>query len=171
MKHAVARSVPSDDSLPCESDLQLLFSLLNVRHFAGLLPGYSICYNERLRSIAGRITYRPRLIELSAALLGKYPQHLEETLLHEMVHAWLRLNKQRNGHGADFKRKMREVGLRSIYHPMPVSLRRSRRRYTLSCPACSVQLTRRRRPGVPVSCAKCSPKRYDERFRMTVREL
>ena len=159
------------DPLPVESDLQLLFAQLNFIHFAGEIPAYRIAYNQRLTSVAGRITYRPPLIELSTRLLGAHPGTLPQTLLHEMVHAWLHARRMPSGHGDHFKRKMREVGLSSIYHSLPVPRRRSRARYALSCPRCKTELIRRQRPGVPVSCARCSPKRYDSRVRMSIRRL
>jgi predicted SprT family Zn-dependent metalloprotease len=166
---AAARAIRS--RLPSEGDLQLLFARLNATHFGGSLPAHRIAYNSRLTSVAGRITYGPPLIELSTRLLGPNPDALTATLLHEMVHAWLHAHRLPSGHGLHFKRKMREVGLSSIYHSLPVPRRRSRLRYRLTCPRCFVTLVRRRRPGVPVSCARCSPSRYDARVRMTVRRL
>lgn len=157
--------------LPAESELQMMFARLNFAHFGGEIPAYRIAYNRRLTSIAGRITYRPPLIELSVPLLGPHPDTLVQTLLHEMVHAWLHARKMPSGHGHHFKRKMRDVGLSSIYHALPVPHRRSRMRYALSCPRCKTELIRRRRPGVPVSCARCSPQRYDARVRMSIRRI
>ena len=167
----VKSSLATSAVLPPEPDLQLLYARLNASIFGAELPAYRIRYNRRLTSVAGRIIYRPALIELSVPLLGAHAEHLERTLLHEMVHAWLHLRRLPSGHGAHFKRKMREVGLTSIYHDMPVPRRRSRRRYVLACPACHVELLRRRRPGTAVSCAVCAPSGYDRRFRMRVREL
>jgi len=158
-------------SLPSEVDLQLSFARLNQHHFGGELRAYRIAYNTRLTSVAGRIGHRPPTIELSVPLLSIHPHHLEPTLLHEMVHAWLHARGLPSGHGAAFKQKMRDVGLKSIYHAMPVPSRRSTARWVLVCPRCRVELLRRRRPGVPVSCARCSPKRYDWRVRMSVRAV
>ena len=157
--------------LPPESDLQLLFARLNVLHFAGEVPAYRIAYNRRLTSVAGRITYRPPVIELSIPLLGAHPATLAQTLLHEMVHAWLHARRLPSGHGSHFKRKMRDVGLASIYHSLPVPRRRSKARYLLSCPRCKTELVRRRRPGVPVSCARCFPHRFNRAAQMIVRRL
>jgi predicted SprT family Zn-dependent metalloprotease len=154
--------------LPSAADLQLIFAILNARHFGGVLRAYRIAFNPRLTSVAGRIGHRPPVIELSPTLLAAQPQHVEPTLLHEMVHAWLHQHGLPSGHGAEFKRKMLEVGLTSIYHFIPVKNRRSRRRYVLSCPRCNAQLLRRRRPGFRVSCARCSPRRFDSRVEMLV---
>lgn len=161
----------SEYELPPAADLQLIFAQLNVSHFGGVLRAYRIVYNPRLTSVAGRIGYRPPIIELSAPLIGAHPKHLAETLLHEMVHAWLHQQGLPNGHGPAFKQKMREVGLASVYHFLPVQKRASRRRYVLSCPRCKVQLLRRRRPGFRVSCARCSPKRFNSHVEMLVREI
>lgn len=157
--------------LPSEGELQLLFARLNATHFGGSLAAHRIAYNSRLTSVAGRITYRPPVIELSTRLLAPNPDAVRATLLHEMIHAWLHAHRLPSGHGLHFKRKMREVGLPSIYHSLPVPRRRSRMRYGLTCPRCFVTLIRRRRPGAPVSCARCSPSRYDPRVRMSVRRL
>lgn len=171
MQNIFASARAGGPPLPTEGDLQLLFARLNAAHFGGSLSAHRIAYNPRLTSVAGRITYRPPVIELSTRLLGANPDALASTLLHEMVHAWLHAHRLPSGHGAHFKRKMREVGLSSIYHSMPVPRRRSRLRYRLTCPRCFVTLIRRRRPGVPVSCARCSPSRYDPHVRMSVRRL
>jgi predicted SprT family Zn-dependent metalloprotease len=159
-----------EQSLPSVSDLQLRFAQMNLVHFGGEVPTYRIAYNDRLRSVAGRITYRPPLIELSTPLLAAHPEQLDETLLHEMVHAWLRARRLPSGHGVHFKRKMRDVGLTSIYHSIPTPLCRSGRRYVLSCPRCKVEFVRRRRPGL-VSCARCSPTRFNPHVQMVVRRL
>ncbi len=160
-----------NNALITTADLQLLYASLNARHFGGVLRTYRIVYNARLTSVAGRIGHRPPVIELSAPLLREHPQALEATLLHEMVHAWLEQYRLPNGHGAAFKRKMREVGLTSIYHFLPVQARRSTRRYMLSCPRCKAEIMRRRRPGLPVSCARCSPKRFNPHVQMTVTQI
>lgn len=158
-------------ALPAAADLQLLYAMLNARHFGGVLRAYRIVYNPRLTSVAGRVGHRPPVIELSGPLLARHPEAVEPTLLHEMVHAWLEQHRLPNGHGAAFKRKMREVGLTSIYHYLPVRRRQSNRRYLLSCPRCRAQLMRRRRPGFRVSCARCSPKRFNSHVEMIVTEI
>ncbi len=157
--------------LPSAADLQLIFARLDARYFGAVLRPYRIVYNRRLTSVAGRIGHRPPVIELSAPLLVRYPQQLEPTLLHEMVHAWLHQHRLPSGHGIEFKRKMREVGLSSIYHFLPVRKRLSQRRYLLSCPRCKVEFVRRRRPGYRVSCARCSPKRFNPHVEMQISEL
>jgi predicted SprT family Zn-dependent metalloprotease len=149
----------------------MLFARLNAQHFGGVLPTHRIVFNRRLRSVAGRIAYRARIIELSAALLGTHPDHLGPTLLHEMVHAWLYERRLPNGHGSHFKRKMRDVGLASIYHFLPVPRRQVTRRYLLLCHRCGARIERRRRPGYRVSCARCWPLGFNPRVELSVRRI
>ncbi len=157
--------------LPSVAELQLLFAALNARYFGGSLGAYGISFNPRLTAVAGRIAYRRRSIELSAPLLRVHPEHVTETLLHEMIHAWLHENRLPAGHGRHFKEVMRAVGLTSIYHSVPVTERRSRRRYVLTCPHCKTKLVYRRRPGRPISCARCSPGGFDPRVAFHIRRV
>lgn len=161
--------------LPSEADLQLLFARLNNEHFNGAAPDCRIAYNERFSNSAGRITYGPKplLIELSPKHFRKYPEALEETLLHEMVHAWCYERFRDTGHGLRFRRKMRECGLRSIYHDLGNvrPSKESSRRYILRCEACAFELLRRRVPRTPASCPRCNHRRFDSRFPLSVYEV
>lgn len=163
------------NALPPEPELQLLFARLNYQYFNGEVPDCRIAYNARFSNSAGRITYgsHPMAIELSPKHFKKYPQALEETLLHEMIHAWCFARFRDTGHGARFKKKLRECGLRSIYHDLgsvrPLS--ESSKRYILRCEHCSFEVLRRKRPGKPVSCARCNKRRFDARFPLTIYEI
>jgi len=159
--------------LPDTASLQLLFAQLNYEHFGGAIPTYRIAYNERFVNTAGRISYKPPLIELSPKHFRKHPDALRNTLLHEMIHAWLHARGLDSGHTALFKRKMRELGLTSIYHDMgrAAPLRENTRRFILRCPHCSAELLRQRRPPANTSCGRCSGRRYDARYRFVVFEV
>jgi predicted SprT family Zn-dependent metalloprotease len=160
---------------PSEADLQLLFARLNYEYFNGEIPDCRIRYNARFSNSAGRITYTafPLLIELSPKHFQKYPQALEETLLHEMVHAWCYARWRDTGHSARFKKKMRECGLTSIYHDLgnvrPLS--ESSKRYILRCEQCAFEVLRRKRPGKPASCPRCDKRRFNPRFPLTIYEI
>jgi predicted SprT family Zn-dependent metalloprotease len=161
--------------LPGEADLQLTFARLNYQFFNGEVPGCRIAYNERFSNSAGRISYtaEPMLIELSPKHFRRHPEALEETLLHEMIHAWCFAKFKEMGHGGAFKRKLRECGLRSIYHDlgnMP-PLRESAKRYILRCERCGFEALRRSRPGRPSSCPRCNKRRFDPRFALTIYEI
>ncbi len=160
--------------IPSEADLQLLFARLNYQHFNGEIPDCRIRYNARFSNSAGRITYRtPLLIELSPKHFQKYPQALEETLLHEMVHAWCFAKFRDMGHGPRFKRKMRDLGLTSIYHDLGNvrAFNESSKRYILRCEHCGFEVLRRKKPGKPVSCARCDKRRFNPRFPLTIYEI
>ncbi|GEM_PF-4169328 len=114
--------------LPDVAELQLLFARLNNEFFAGEIPAHRIAYNGRFGNLAGRITYKPPLIELSPKHFEGNVEALRETLLHEMIHAWLHARGENPGHFGPFKRKMRELGLPSIYHDLPQAAHRRRPR-------------------------------------------
>lgn len=161
--------------LPSEADLQLLFARLNYEHFNGEIPDCRIRYNARFSNSAGRITYTawPLLIELSPKHFERYPEALEETLLHEMVHAWCYAKFRDTGHGTIFKRKSREVGLGSIYHDLGNvrPMNESSKRYILRCEHCAFEVLRRKKPGKPASCPRCDKRRFNSKFPLTIYEI
>ena len=147
--------MPSE--LPNVADLQMLFAQYNFVHFDGEIPAYRIAYNARFSNVAGRITYKPPLIELSPKHLRGKPEELRDTLLHEMIHAWLHARGENPGHTPAFKRKMRELGLSSIYHDLGTAapVNPSTKRYILRCEKCGMEALRRRKPAPHVICARC----------------
>jgi predicted SprT family Zn-dependent metalloprotease len=161
--------------LPGEPDLQLLFARLNYHFFHGEIPDCRIRYNERFSNSAGRITYGPRsiVIELSPKHFRKYPGALEETLLHEMVHAWCYAKFRDTGHGSRFKKKLRECGITSIYHELgnlkPLS--ESSKRYILRCEHCAFEMLRKKKPARALSCDRCNKRRFDPRYPLTIYEV
>jgi len=159
--------------LPDVSELQLLFAQLNNEFFAGEIPAHRISFNPRFSNLAGRITYKPPLIELSPRHFAKNPRALRETLLHEMIHAWLYARGENPGHTARFKKKMREVGLDSIYHDLGTATprRESTKRFILRCDRCTMELLRKNRPRALVSCGRCSRRSYDPRYPLRVLEV
>jgi len=161
---------PRATMLPDVPELQLLFARLNGEHFGGAIPAHRIAYNGRFSNLAGRITYKPPLIELSRKHLERVPEALRDTLLHEMIHAWLYALGENPGHTAAFKKKMRELGLRSIYHDLGTTRPPRTIAYTflLRCERCAMEVGRLKRPRRAVSCARCGGIRYNEWFRLRV---
>jgi len=159
--------------LPDQSELQLLFARFNALHFGGVIPPYRIAYNGRFGNLAGRIRFRPPLIELSRRHFERSPERLPETLLHEMIHAWLHVRGEKPGHGATFKAKMRELGMTSIRHDLGSIPARneSPRRFILRCDACTAEVLRKRKPRGIVACARCCRGRFDARYAMRVLEV
>ena len=143
--------------LPDVAELQLLFAQYNLLYFQGEIPSYRIAYNARFSNLAGRISYKPPLIELSPKhLVGKLDE-LRQTLLHEMIHAWLHALGKNPGHTATFKKKMRELGLRSIYHDLgkAAPLNESPKRYIVRCEKCFMEVLRKKKPSPHLVCARC----------------
>ena len=143
--------------LPDVAELQLLFAQYNWMYFRGEIPAYRIAYNARFSNHAGRVSYKPPLIELSPKHLAGKPDELRETLLHEMIHAWLHARGENPGHTPAFKKKMRELGLTSIYHDLGTAkpLNESPKRYILRCEKCTMELLRKRKPAPNLVCARC----------------
>jgi len=159
--------------LPEVAELQLLFAQYNLMYFGGAIPSHRIAYNARFANLAGRVTYKPPLIELSPKHFERHPEALRETLLHEMIHAWLHARGENPGHTAAFKRKMREIGISSIYHDLGTAAPRrgSERRFILRCERCALEILRKRRPNGSVSCGRCSRRSYDPRYPLRVLEV
>jgi predicted SprT family Zn-dependent metalloprotease len=143
--------------LPDVATLQLMFAQFNYAYFDGEIPTHEIAYNNRFSNVAGRITYKPPKIELSPKHLRGKPEQLRETLLHEMVHAWLFARGENPGHTPAFKKKMRELGLTSIYHDLGTAppLNESAKRYILRCEHCRREALRKRKPPAGMRCAYC----------------
>lgn len=135
----------------------MMFAQFNMLYFNGEIPAYRIAYNGRFASLAGRITYKPPAIELSPKHLAGKPDELRETLLHEMIHAWLHAKGLPPGHTPTFKKKMRELGLRSIYHDLgkAAPLNESTKRYIVRCDKCTMELLRKKKPSPNLVCARC----------------
>ncbi len=159
--------------LPDVGELQMLFAMLNSEWFGGQIPTHRIAYNGRFSNVAGRITYKPPLIELSPKHMERHPEALRPTLLHEMIHAWLFALGKNPGHTAAFKKKMRELGLTSIYHDLGSALprRESTKRFILRCDRCTMEVLRKRKPPAPVSCGRCSRRAFDARYALRVLEI
>ena len=68
-----------------------------------------------------------------------------------MIHAWCYAKFRDTGHGPRFKRKLRECGLRSIYHELGnvAPLKESSKRYILRCERCAFEVLRRAGRGGP----------------------
>jgi predicted SprT family Zn-dependent metalloprotease len=141
------RMVPRQSPPVTSQHLIQIWSELNGRYFAGLLPPIDLVWSRRLTSSVGlfvsRRGPRPRLdrdglrppttreIRLSLPLLqhalqrSEYgEQEIVNTLAHEMIHQWqYDILKRRPNHGVDFLRKMTEMNRDgalaiTIYHSL-----------------------------------------------------
>lgn len=132
-----------------------LFKLYDVRHFDGMLGAVGLEWSNRMTQCAGICMFRRRpgdaptgrvLIRLSRPLLQLRPfSDTIDTLLHEMIHAYLLLMQggslDRDGHGADFCAVMERINAKegthiTIYHSFHDEVNHYRRhvwRCNVSC--------------------------------------
>ncbi|RZC36129.1 SprT-like domain containing protein [Asbolus verrucosus] len=110
-------------------DIHTLFLAFNQRFFWNKLLAVCVSWSKRMTSCAGVCSYNGRggmcSITLSEPLLKLRPRKdLVETLLHEMIHAYLFVthnNKDRDGHGPEFHKHMYRINKESgtnitVYH-------------------------------------------------------
>lgn len=110
-------------------DIRALFLQYNDRFFWGRLAGIEVKWSPRMTLCAGLCVYEGRgglcSVRLSLPLLKLRPRRdLVQTLLHEMIHAYLFVtdnNKDHDGHGPEFHKHMyrinKEAGVNiTVYH-------------------------------------------------------
>lgn len=110
-------------------DIHALFLHFNDVFFHGRLAGCEVRWSPRMTLCAGLCCYEGRgglcSIRLSQPLLKFRPRKdLLETLLHEMIHAYLFVtdnNRDRDGHGPEFLSHMHRINTAtgvniSVYH-------------------------------------------------------
>ncbi|CAA98538.1 DNA-dependent metalloprotease dvc-1 [Caenorhabditis elegans] len=116
---------------PCP-DIHALFIQFDARFFGGSLACCEVKWSPRMYACAGICSYEIRggrgglcSIRLSKPLLTLRPRSdLVETLLHEMIHAYLFVkerNRDRDGHGPQFQAHMHRINQAggtniTIYH-------------------------------------------------------
>ncbi|CAG7816674.1 unnamed protein product [Allacma fusca] len=106
-----------------------LFTKFNKDYFQGKLSNVTIKWSSRMTSTVGICTFKGKregcVIKLSVPLLAlRSRKDLIETLLHEMIHAYLFIvdgDKEREEHGPKFLSHMNRINRRSgcnitIYH-------------------------------------------------------
>lgn len=72
-----------------------------------------VVFNPRMRTSAGRAHFKQNLIELNKELLGRHPEHLEQTVVHEFAHLIAHAvfgHRLGGGHGYGWKRTMTILG-------------------------------------------------------------
>lgn len=124
-------SVVSDEweTIDPTPDLHALFLEFNQQFFWGRLVSCEVRWSPRMTQCAGICRYSPRerfcTIGISIPLLKLRPRKdLVETLLHEMIHAYLFVtdnNKDHDGHGPEFHKHMYRINQAtgakiSVYH-------------------------------------------------------
>jgi len=144
-------------TLPSVDELHRRFDYYNVIYFKGRLPKVRIEYSKRMTS-AGSYTPSQRLIKIGYKYHEIFPQDLNDTLKHEMIHI------RHYRHDARFKAEAKRIGctLKAQSHP---ELRRPAK-YIYVCPGCGGEYPRQKRLRM-ASCGDCSRGgKYDDRFKL-----
>ena len=154
----LVQSLPdADNGLPSISELYKSYERINWQYFDGNLPSVRIEYSTRMSS-AGSYTPADRLIRMGRRYHQLFPEEIEDTLKHEMIHI---LNPS---HNVAFKAEAKRIGasLRAKSHP---TLQRTPR-YLYFCDSCKREYPRQKRFRM-ASCGKCSSGgRYDLKYKL-----
>lgn len=144
--------------LPDVEELQLRFQRFNVEFFKSKLPNATIRWSTRMR-IAGTCHRHRALITLSRPYHERFPQDVDDTLKHEMIHL------RYAGHGPAFKREAQRVG--ASIHCREYEGIHPRAKYVYACPTCWREF-RRTKPG-ELFCGRCSKGRLVPQYRLVLK--
>ena len=145
-----------DGTLPDEEELQKIFDCLNWKYFNGRLPKVRLEWSTRMRA-AGKFYMGRSLIRLGQKYHEYYPQDVEDTLKHEMIHILY------PDHGKLFKAEAKRIG--TSIHAKEFPGGRSPHKYIYICPVCGEKYYRHRYIRT-ASCGKCAPGGYDKRYKL-----
>jgi len=111
------------DLIDPNPDIRALFFEFNQHYFQGKLSGVEVKWSPKMTLCAGLCQYHKGgycSIKLSEKLLQfRTRKEIIETLLHEMVHAYLFVthnNRDRSGHGPEFLRHMHRINKEGHYN-------------------------------------------------------
>jgi predicted SprT family Zn-dependent metalloprotease len=149
---------PDPGRLPEDKDLARMYADFNQRYFGGALGPAQVMWSQRMR-IAGNCRPETREIRLSIQYHTFYPDELESTLLHEMLHLLYPT------HDASFRHAAEKLGVSLHCREYPGIQSPSRHVYV--CPGCNSVFYRRKRANL--ACASCSGGTYDERFKLLLK--
>jgi hypothetical protein len=124
---------------------------------------------DRAKRRFGKCSYRHGVISLSAPLTQLNPDHVTDTLLHEIAHA---LVGPGYGHGRVWQRKARELGARPVRCGGTTIAGEAKRipgQWFGRCPNCAKEHQRYKRPGkTRHACKRCCVQfnggRYSEAY-------
>lgn len=151
---------PTSEFLPSVDELYSRFHKFNIEYFAGKLPTPRIRYSDRMLC-AGQYNRSRMEIIMSRKYHEVFPEDIDDTLKHEMIHII------HFSHNSDFKREAQRIGA-SVKAKAHHSLRMPAR-YVYQCKACKAEYPRRKRL-ISASCGKCSPNRFDARFKLALKK-
>lgn len=131
---------------------------------------FSISWNPRMRSTAGRALLKTYNVEINPKLLEFGENEVYNTILHELAHllAWYRTRHR--GHGAEWRAACVDLGIpnEKVTHNLPLPKRQQKRKWRYVCPACETSFDRVRKARAHSACAKCCKEfnkgRYSRRY-------
>jgi predicted SprT family Zn-dependent metalloprotease len=151
----------AEKQLPSVLELYQMYDKINIEYFSGRLPQTRILYSDRML-IAGTFTPSKNEIRIGKKYHRLFPDEIEDTLKHEMIHI-INLN-----HDANFKRIAQKIGasLKAKTHPEL----RGNYRYLYYCPNCGTEYARRKRLRMAY-CGICSKNRnFNPRYKLKLLE-
>ena len=132
-------------------------------------------WNSRLKTAAGRVDYREKLISLNPRLLA-HPAEIDRTLRHELAHILAEFRKKSrrriSPHGAEWQQACRDLGIagEKRCHTLPFPAKRYAPRFIYRCPNCRRDFPRVRKVKRTVACLACcrahNGGEFDVRFRL-----
>jgi predicted SprT family Zn-dependent metalloprotease len=131
-------------------------------------------WNSRLKTAAGRVDYRQKLISLNPRLV-EHPVEIDRTLRHELAHilAQVRAGRRRiSPHGPEWQQACRDLGIagEKRCHTLPFLAKRYTPRFIYRCPNCLRDFPRVRKIKRTVACLACcrahNGGEFDVRFRL-----
>ncbi len=156
LRHRGINGLKGKSLLPDESGLMRMYERLNYRYFRGKLPRVKIEWSNRMLS-AGQYYTGYKLIRLGRKYHEYYPEDVEDTLKHEMIHILY------PNHGKEFKREAARI--KTSLHAKDYPGAKSHFKYVYICPACGQKYFRRRRMSM-ASCGECSGGKYNGMFKL-----
>lgn len=167
MKHSTLQSLakaqtdlfaPRAVVLPDAAELARRYAQFNLRYFRNTLPRVIIKWSKRMR-IAGTCDSHRRIITLSHTYHTHFPDDVDDTLKHEMIH--LRCPH----HDAAFRREAARIG--ASVHCRDYPELHPRARYMYVCPVCDTEYPRVKR--AQLYCGRCARRGFDPRFKLVLR--
>ena len=167
VKHSTLQSVPDAQTdlfsplaapLPDPEELARRYAEFNLRYFENTLPPVTLKWSKRMR-IAGTCDSRRRIITLSHTYHTHFPNDVDDTLKHEMIH--LRCPH----HDAAFRREAARIG--TSVHCRDYPELHPRARFVYVCPTCSTEYPRVKR--AQLYCGRCARRGFDPRFKLILR--
>lgn len=150
------------NSLPTVPELYMLFEQYNHQFFGGALPKIKIEYSNRML-IAGSYSMTEKRIKIGKKYHEIFPEEVEDTLKHEMIHILY------PDHDARFKAVAAGIGasLKAKSHP---SLR-GPYKYLYYCPNCGKEYHKRKRQRLAY-CGICARgNNFKPEFKLKLKKL